>query len=95
MIGFVWAVVSQNNIRDVVGYLTFAKKDLYDFDPKVPKSPFATSCPIHLFVNYLKMMTMNKPTDLDGAVGEGLAVKFMAQSKVAAIYVNPNRYNGW
>ena len=33
---FSWAV--KNSIpEDVVGYLTFAKKDLYDFDPKSPK----------------------------------------------------------
>ena len=28
--------------EDVVGYLTFAKKDLYDFDPKSPSRSFAT-----------------------------------------------------
>ena len=40
---FAWAVAPQNNIHsDVVGYLTFAKKDLYDFDPKSPSRSFAT-----------------------------------------------------
>ena len=36
---FQWA--TENKVHtDVVGYLTFAKKDLYDFDPKSPKSFF-------------------------------------------------------
>ena len=33
---FQWAV-DNNQHKDVVGYLQFAKKDLYDFDPKSPK----------------------------------------------------------
>ena len=38
---FQWAV--HNDIhKDVVGYLTFAKKDLYDFDPRSPSRAFAT-----------------------------------------------------
>ena len=38
---FAWAV--ENKIHnDVVGYLTFSKKDLYDFDPKSPSRSFAT-----------------------------------------------------
>ena len=38
---FEWAV--EHNIhKDVVGYLTFSKKDLYDFDPKSPSRSFAT-----------------------------------------------------
>ena len=38
---FAWA--TENKIhKDVVGYLTFAKKDLYDFDPKSPSRSFAT-----------------------------------------------------
>ena len=47
---FEWAV--ENNIsKDVVGYLTFSKKDLYDFDPKSPSRSFATPDPGHLLVN--------------------------------------------
>jgi MoxR-like ATPase len=38
---FSWAVNNKIH-KDVVGYLTFAKKDLYDFDPKSPSRSFAT-----------------------------------------------------
>ena len=38
---FQWAVVNRQH-TDVIGYLTFAKKDLYDFDPKSPSRSFAT-----------------------------------------------------
>ena len=38
---FEWAV--ENNIEsDVIGYLQFAKQDLYTFDPKSPSRSFAT-----------------------------------------------------
>ena len=38
---FQWAVDNKIN-KDVVGYLQFSKKDLYDFDPKSPSRSFAT-----------------------------------------------------
>ena len=85
-----WAAEHQLH-SDVVGYLTFAKKDLYDFDPKSPSRSFATprswSFISELLDDDIDEATM---TDLtSGAVGEGLAVKFMAHRKVASQMPNP------
>ena len=87
---FSWAVA--NNIhQDVVGYLTFAKKDLYDFDPKSPSRSFATPRSWSFVSELIEDgLDENTTTDLvSGAVGEGLAVKFMAHRKVAASMPNP------
>jgi len=87
---FQWAV--NNDIhQDVVGYLTFAKKDLYDFDPKSPSRSFATPRSWSFVSELLEDdLDENTTTDLvSGAVGEGLAVKFTAHRKVAASMPNP------
>ena len=85
-----WA--TENKIHaDVVGYLTFAKQDLYDFDPKSSSRAFATprswSFVSELLDDDLPESTL---TDLvAGSVGEGLAVKFAAHRKVASKLPNP------
>jgi hypothetical protein len=87
---FQWAV--DNNIhQDVVGYLTFAKKDLYDFDPKSPSRSFATPRSWSFVSELLEDDDdENTTTDLvSGAVGEGLAVKFSAHRKIASSLPNP------
>ena len=88
---FQWSVV--NNINtDVVGYLTFAKKDLYDFDPRSSSRSFATPRSWS-FVSELLDDDLDENTTTDlvaGAVGEGLAVKFMAHRKIAANMPNPS-----
>ncbi len=88
---FQWAVV--NNIHpDVAGYLQFAKKDLYDFDPKSPSRSFATPRS-WTFVSELLDDDLDAETTTDlvsGAIGEGLAVKFMAHRKVASTMPNPS-----
>ena len=86
-----WA--ADNRIhKDVVGYLTFAKKDLYDFDPKSPSRSFATPRSWSFVSELLEDDDdENTTTDLvSGAVGEGLAVKFMAHRKVASKLPNPS-----
>lgn len=87
---FQWAV--NNNIhKDVVGYLSFSKKDLYDFDPKSPSRSFATPRSWS-FVSELLEDDINNETLTDlvsGAIGEGLAMKFMAHRKVASAMPNP------
>jgi len=87
---FAWAV--ENKIhKDVIGYLTFAKKDLYDFDPKSPSRSFATPRSWS-FVSELLEDDDDESTTTDlvsGAIGEGLAVKFMAHRKVASKLPNP------
>ena len=88
---FQWAVA--NNIhKDVVGYLTFAKKDLYDFDPKSPSRSFATPRSWSFVSDLLEDELSDEETTTDlvsGSVGEGLAVKFMAHRKVASKMPNP------
>ena len=88
---FQWAV--QHNIhKDVVGFLTFSKKDLYDFEPKSSGRSFATPRS-WTFVSELLGDEIDESTTADlvsGAVGEGLAVKFMAHRKVAKDLPNPS-----
>ena len=88
---FAWAV--KNSIHeDVVGYLTFAKKDLYDFDARSPRRSFATPRSWS-FVSELLEDDDDEATTTDlvsGSVGEGLAVKFMAHRKVSAQLPNPS-----
>jgi hypothetical protein len=88
---FGWA--TENRIhRDVVGFLTFSKKDLYDFDPKSASRAFATPRS-WTFVSEL-LFDDEEDTDtltdlISGAVGEGLAIKFMAHRKVASKLPDP------
>jgi hypothetical protein len=85
-----WAV--NNNIhKDVVGYLSFAKQDLYDFDAKSSSRAFATPRS-WTFVSQLLDEEEDNDTVTNliaGTVGEGLAVKFMAHRKVASKMPNP------
>ena len=86
-----WAVVNKIH-RDVVGYLTFAKGDLYDFDSKSSSRAFATPRS-WTFVSELidDRMNANTMTNLiAGTVGEGLAIKFMAHRKFAQKMPNPS-----
>jgi hypothetical protein len=88
---FSWAVDNSQH-KDVVGYLTFAKKDLYDFDPKSPSRSFATPRSWS-FVSELLDDGVDEGTTTDlvaGAIGEGLAVKFMAHRKIASQMPNPS-----
>ena len=88
---FQWAVNNRVH-KDVVGFLNFSKKDLYDFDPKSPSRSFATPRSWS-FVSELLEDQLDDGTTTDlvaGAVGEGLAVKFMAHRKVASAMPDPS-----
>ena len=86
-----WAV--ENKIhKDVVGYLSFAKQDLYDFDAKSSSRAFATPRSWTFVSELLDDETNDDDTAMNliaGTVGEGLAVKFMAHRKVASRMPNP------
>jgi hypothetical protein len=87
---FQWAVDNKEH-RDVVGFLQFSKKDLYDFDPRASSRAFATPRSWS-FVSELLEDDLDESTTTDlvaGAVGEGLAVKFMAHRRVASSMPNP------
>ncbi len=80
-----WAVM--NNVHpEVVGYVGFAKQDLYDFDPKSSSKAFATPRSWVFVSDLLQDDDTDEGTLTDlisGAVGDGLAVKFMAHRKIA------------
>ena len=88
---FDWA--TENKIhKDVVGFLTFSKKDLYDFDPKSSSRAFATPRSWSFVSELLVDDDCDNDTLTDlisGSVGEGLAVKFMAHRKISSKMPNP------
>lgn len=71
--------------EDVLGYLSFAKQDLFDFDPRGSGRSFATPRSWTLTSDICKEdLTDDELMDLvAGAVGEGLATKFMTHRKHA------------
>jgi hypothetical protein len=86
-----WAVNNKIH-KDVVGYLSFAKQDLYDFDAKSASRAFATP----RSWSFVSELVGDEAVDDDtltnliaGTVGEGLAVKFMAHRKIASRMPNP------
>lgn len=86
-----WAV-THNIHKDVVGYITFAKQDLYDFDAKSASRAFATPRSWSFVSELLEDEDTDETTLTDliaGAVGEGLAVKFMAHRKIAGKMPKP------
>ena len=86
-----WAV--NNNIhKDVVGYISFAKQDLYDFDAKSASRAFATPRSWTFVSELIGDDSVDEDTATNliaGTIGEGLAVKFMAHRKVAGRMPKP------
>jgi hypothetical protein len=80
-----WAV--NNKIHpEVVGYVGFAKQDLYDFDPKGASKAFATPrswCFVSDLLDDDDTDNETLTNLISGAVGDGLATKFMAHRKIA------------
>lgn len=89
---FEWATENKIN-KDVVGYLTWAKGDLYNFDPKSSSRAFATP----RSWSFVSDLLNDNDTDNEtlsslfgGAVGEGVAVKFTAYQKLSGKMPNPS-----
>ena len=81
-----WATLNKIH-PEVVGYVGFAKQDLYDFDPKSPSKSFATPRSWSFVSDLLEDDDTDNETLttlVSGAVGDGLAVKFMAHRKIAS-----------
>ena len=79
-----WATLNKIH-KDVVGYVGFAKQDLFDFDPRSSSRSFATPRSWS-FVSDLLDDGMDDATLTNliaGTVGEGIAIKFMAHRKIA------------
>jgi hypothetical protein len=76
----------------VVGYLSFAKQDLYDFDAKSSSRAFATPRSWCFVSELLEDEDLDDVTATDliaGTIGEGLAVKFQAHRKIAGKLPQP------
>ena len=87
-----WAVNNKVH-KDVVGYLSFAKQDMFDFDPKSASRAFATPRSWSFVSQFLYDDDASDAELVDlitGTIGEGLAVKFMAHRKVAGQMPNPS-----
>ena len=80
-----WATLNKIH-PEVVGYVGFAKQDLYDYDPKSPSKAFATPRSWSFVSDLLgdtEIDTESLHNLVAGAIGDGLSVKFMAHRKVA------------
>ena len=87
-----WAVDKKIH-KDVVGYLSFAKQDLYDFDNKSSSRAFATPRTWCFVSDLLQDESSDTDTQfnlISGAIGEGLAVKFAAHRKLAGKMPEPS-----
>jgi len=86
-----WAV--RNSVhKDVIGYIGFAKQDLYDYDPRSSSRSFATPRS-WVFVSELLQENDTSEEDLieliTGAIGEGPTLKFMAHRKISSDLPDP------
>lgn len=92
----VWAI--QNNIHpDVIGYLAHAKADLFNHNPKTSGTVFA-SPRSWLFVSEMlweedfnQADSFEQKVEVAGAVGEGIAVKFIEHRRVRQYMPNPDQ----
>lgn len=86
-----WAVNNKIH-KDVVGYVGFSKNDLFDFDPRSSSRSFATPRSWSFVSELLQDEQLSDHEMMDlvaGAVGEGIAHKFMAHRKVAGQLPKP------
>ena len=80
-----WATLNKIH-PEVVGYVGFAKQDLYDYDPKSASKAFATPRSWSFVSDLLSDDDIDNDTLhnlVAGAIGDGLSTKFMAHRKVA------------
>lgn len=88
---FDWAVTHDVH-KDVVGYLSFAKNDMFSFDPRSASRAFATP---RTWTFVSEFLNEEEATDAElrdliaGTIGDGLSKKFMAHRKVAADMPKP------
>ena len=90
----IWATTNKVN-PDVIGYLTYSKADLFDFDPKTSSQSFATPRSWNFVSEILNTEGFDTASDFEqkaeiaGAVGEGMAIKFCEHRKVSSKLPNP------
>ena len=90
----IWA--TENKVhQDVIGYLTYSKADLFDFDPKQSSQSFATPRSWNFVSEILNTEGFDTASDFEqkaeiaGAIGEGMAIKFCEHRKIASKLPNP------
>ena len=87
-----WAIEHKVH-TDVVGFLQFSKRDLYDFDPKADNKAFATprswSFVSELFEEESELTSVEETDLISGCVGEGIAIKFNAHRELRGKLPNP------
>jgi hypothetical protein len=90
-----WAI--NNDIHpDVIGYLSFSKGDLFDFDPKSSSQSFATPRSWTFVSEMLAHQGFDgadayqQKLEIAGAIGEGMAIKFVEHRKIASKLPNPS-----
>ena len=82
---------------DVVGYLTYSKGDLFDFDAKSSSQAFATPRSWTFVSEMLgadgfdTASNFEQKAEIAGAIGEGMAIKFVEHRKVAQHLPNPDQ----
>jgi hypothetical protein len=87
-----WAVKNRVH-KDVVGYIGFAKNDLFDFNPRSSSRSFATP---RSWAFVSQFLYDDEATDAEladliaGTIGDGLSAKFMAHRKVAGQMPKPS-----
>ncbi len=89
-----WAI--NNDIHpDVIGYLSYAKQDLFDFDPKTSSQAFATPrswsyvSEILFTPGFDSVDTFEQKAEIAGAVGEGMSGKFVEHRRIASHLPKP------
>lgn len=89
-----WAL--NNNIhQDVVGYLSYAKQDLFDFDPKTSSQAFATPRSWSAVSKLLQVggfdqgELFEQKAEIASAIGEGMAIKFVEHRRIASTLPHP------
>ena len=89
-----WAI--NNNVHsDVIGYLSYAKQDLFDFDPKTSSQAFATprswkfTSDLLFVEEFENAPAKEQKAEVAGTIGEGMAIKFLEHRKIAKSLPNP------
>ena len=93
-----WSIWATNNKvhPDVIGYLTYSKADLFDFDPKTSSQAFATPRSWNYVSEILSTEGFDSASDFQqkaevaGAIGEGMAIKFCEHRKICLLYTSPS-----
>ena len=94
-----WSIWATDNKvhQDVIGYLTYSKADLFDFDPKTSSQSFATPRSWNFVSEILATAGFDTAPDYEqkveiaGAIGEGMAIKFVEHRKIASKLPNPDQ----